>query len=80
MSDDARCCLPLLRAASRPPPPSAGAVRRRRSAKVWPTREGDVVLKDFRFRDGETLPELRMHYTTLGHAAPQRVRARSTMR
>ena len=35
-------------------------------AKVWPTREGDVVLKDFRFRDGESLPEVRMHYTTLG--------------
>jgi homoserine O-acetyltransferase len=25
-----------------------------------------VVLRDFRFRDGETLPELRIHYTTLG--------------
>ena len=32
----------------------------------WPTREQDLVLKDFRFRDGETLPELRMHVTTLG--------------
>jgi homoserine O-acetyltransferase len=30
------------------------------------TREGDVVLKDFRFRSGETLPELKLHYTTLG--------------
>lgn len=29
-------------------------------------KEGDVVLKDFRFASGETLPELRMHYTTLG--------------
>ena len=35
-------------------------------AKVWPTRDGDVVLKDFRFRDGESLPQLRIHYTTLG--------------
>jgi homoserine O-acetyltransferase len=35
-------------------------------AKTWPTREGDVVLKDFRFGDGESLPEVRMHYTTLG--------------
>jgi len=35
-------------------------------AKEWPTREGDVVLKDFRFRDGENLPQLKMHYTTLG--------------
>jgi homoserine O-acetyltransferase len=37
------------------------------AAKVsWPTREGDVALKQFRFRDGEILPELRIHYTTLG--------------
>src|SRR5690242_14271553 len=35
-------------------------------AKTWPTQEHDVVLKDFRFRDGESLPQLRMHYTTLG--------------
>ena len=35
-------------------------------AKAWPTREGDIFLKDFRFRDGESLPQLRMHYTTLG--------------
>lgn len=27
---------------------------------------GDVVLKDFRFRSGETLAELRIHYATLG--------------
>jgi homoserine O-acetyltransferase len=46
--------------AAAPPPPPAVA------QKAWPTKEGDVVLKDFRFRDGETLPELRIHYTTLG--------------
>jgi homoserine O-acetyltransferase len=28
--------------------------------------EGDVTLRDFRFRSGEALPELRMHYATLG--------------
>ncbi len=28
--------------------------------------EGDVTLRDFRFRSGETLPALRMHYATLG--------------
>src|SRR3712207_4539712 len=31
-----------------------------------PLREGDVVLPDFRFAGGERLPELRMHYATLG--------------
>ena len=28
--------------------------------------EGDFVLKDFHFASGETLPELRLHYRTLG--------------
>lgn len=28
--------------------------------------EGDWVVRDFRFRSGEVLPELRLHYTTLG--------------
>ena len=28
--------------------------------------EGDFVVKDFRFRSGETLPALRLHYRTLG--------------
>ena len=35
----------------------------------WPNfKEGDYILKDFRFGSGETLPELRMHYRTLGTA------------
>ena len=28
--------------------------------------EGDFVIRNFRFTSGETLPELRMHYRTLG--------------
>ena len=28
--------------------------------------EGDLVVKDFHFRSGETLPALRLHYRTLG--------------
>lgn len=35
-------------------------------AADWPTREGDHVIRDFRFASGETLPEVRIHYTTLG--------------
>jgi len=35
----------------------------------WPNfKEGDYVLKNFKFDSGETLPELRMHYRTLGTA------------
>ena len=36
-----------------------------RSNYPEPTR-GDFVLRDFRFKSGETLPELRLHYATLG--------------
>ncbi len=36
-------------------------------APGWPTpQEGDFVIHNFRFQSGETLPEVRMHYTTLG--------------
>ena len=28
--------------------------------------EGNWVVRDLRFRTGETLPELRLHYTTVG--------------
>ncbi len=31
-----------------------------------PAVEGDYVIRDFHFASGETLPELRLHYTTLG--------------
>lgn len=29
-------------------------------------KEGDVVIRDFRFQSGETLPVLKLHYRTLG--------------
>src|SRR5260370_37488159 len=36
-------------------------------AQKWPgATEGDYVARNFRFRSGESLPELRLHYTTLG--------------
>jgi homoserine O-acetyltransferase len=31
-----------------------------------PTREGDYTIRDFHFRSGESLGQLRLHYTTLG--------------
>ncbi len=41
------------------------------AAADYPTSlSGDFVLRDFHFASGETLPELRMHYRTLG--TPQR--------
>jgi len=37
------------------------------TAQAGPT-EGDFTIKDFVFTSGEKLPELRIHYTTLGTA------------
>ncbi len=39
-----------------PPPP----------ASHWQTQDGTVTLSNFKFGTGETLPELRLHYLTLG--------------
>jgi homoserine O-acetyltransferase len=36
----------------------------------FPAKEADFVIRDFHFRSGERLPELRIHYRTLG--IPQR--------
>ena len=41
------------------------------SAADYPTpTEGEYTIRDFKFQSGETLPELRLHYRTLG--APQK--------
>ena len=29
-------------------------------------KEGDFIARDFRFHTGETLPEVRLHYATIG--------------
>lgn len=36
------------------------------STTTWPAVDGTVVLRDFRFGSGESLPQLRLHYLTLG--------------
>jgi homoserine O-acetyltransferase len=42
-----------------------------RPADSYPNqKEADFVARDFKFQSGETLPEVRLHYTTLG--TPQR--------
>src|SRR5712672_3481092 len=42
------------------------AVAGARSARAT---EGDFVVRDFKFHSGESLPELRLHYLTLGRPA-----------
>lgn len=39
-------------------------------AQTWPApHEGDFVIHNYRFQSGETLPEVRLHYYTLGKPA-----------
>ncbi len=42
------------------------------AAADWPVKEGDFTIANFAFGTGETLPELRQHYRTLGtpHRGP----------
>jgi homoserine O-acetyltransferase len=48
-------------------PSSLLAQTRESAAPVLPGQtEGDFTIKDFHFNSGEVLPELRMHYVTLG--------------
>ena len=38
---------------------------------TWPDqRSTDYTIRDFHFADGEILPELRLHYITLGTPSP----------
>ena len=39
-----------------------------RAADYPPPTEGDYVIRDFKFTSGETLPELKIHYRTIGKA------------
>jgi homoserine O-acetyltransferase len=36
------------------------------SLSAVPPKAGDFVVRDFKFSDGQSLPELRLHYTTMG--------------
>jgi homoserine O-acetyltransferase len=47
--------------AAAPPAPAAAVM------------EGSWVIRDFRFRSGEVLPELRLHYRTLGNPCDEPV-------
>jgi homoserine O-acetyltransferase len=55
----AACQTMSMPPASPPTAPQAPAI-------TWPTADGVVVLPNFRFGTGETLPELKLHYLTLG--------------
>lgn len=48
------------------PAPSHPATNSPQQAEHWDAQDGWVTLSDFHFGSGETLPELRLHYLTLG--------------
>jgi homoserine O-acetyltransferase len=62
MKTTARLCLAAVLALLAFAPVSA--------ATVWPTKDGAFDIPNFRFKDGESLPVLHLHYLTLG--APHR--------
>jgi homoserine O-acetyltransferase len=44
------------------------------SAADYPApKQGDFIARDFKFHTGETMPELRLHYTTVGEPTGQPV-------
>lgn len=60
-----------------PPPAAAQAPRAQAPSPALPAgvpvpTEGSCTLRDFRFASGEALPELRLHYATLGTPARDR--------
>ncbi len=60
-------CLGLLILAATSGIGQAGTPQSVGDASNWPTpQEGDFTARNFHFQSGETMPEVRMHYTTLG--------------
>src|ERR1700729_2726623 len=60
---------PVCPAASAPAAPLSMRPPAETATPVDPSlrpAEGDFVLKSFHFESGDTLPELRIHYLTLG--------------
>jgi hypothetical protein len=42
------------------------------AADYPPPKQGDWIARDFRFHNGEVMPELRLHYTTVGEPPASR--------
>jgi homoserine O-acetyltransferase len=62
----ARLAAGTVAAAPASPAPVAAPAAPPTTAPAAPPVEGDCALHDFRFASSESLPELRIHYTTLG--------------
>ncbi len=53
-------------AAPKTSPPLTPVPTQSRSTQRWPTQEADYVIPGYRFRDGERLDSLKIHFTTIG--------------
>jgi homoserine O-acetyltransferase len=47
-------------------PPLTAATTPAKPSTAWPARDAQFVLRDFRFRSGERMAEVRINYTMLG--------------
>ncbi|HEY0594558.1 MAG TPA: hypothetical protein VGD20_02010, partial [Sphingopyxis sp.] len=54
--------LLAMQPAAPTPPPAPALVA---APSKWATKEGDVTIRDFKFRSGEIMPAVRLHYSTL---------------
>lgn len=52
---------------------AASLIAAAEAADLPPAQEADFILHDFRFHTGEALPELRMHYRTVGNPSGEPV-------
>jgi homoserine O-acetyltransferase/O-succinyltransferase len=64
-----RIYLFFLMALSLVLPPALADESAKPGITVVASAEGNYTIKDFHFADGETLPQLRIHYHTLGKPA-----------
>ncbi|WP_019833608.1 alpha/beta fold hydrolase [Sphingomonas sp. PR090111-T3T-6A] len=58
--------LALALQAATPAPAASPAPIAPVAETKWPAKEANYVVRDFHFRSGETMAEVRLHYTTLG--------------
>lgn len=58
--------LAALMAQAAPSAPAQATPPAATAPAKWPAQEADFVVRNFRFRSGKQIPNLRLHYTTLG--------------
>src|SRR6059058_4696328 len=60
------CALALFAHTAEVAKAQSGGARAAAAQNYPAPAQGDFVIRDFHFRSGEVLPELKLHYTTVG--------------